>query len=162
MIEINHNKILESLGCGGYLLTAGNAEKANTLTVSWSGTGVFWNKPVIIVPIRKSRFTHGFIEQEKQFTICVLEKEKQHLLHIFGTKSGRDVNKYEISDTRLADAKQIRGQIIDEAGWHFECKVIYQCDMDITAVDSGIKTGFYSDGDAHTLYFAEIITAYKL
>ena len=39
------------------LLTAGNAEDFNTMTISWGGLGTIWNKPVATVYVRTSRLT---------------------------------------------------------------------------------------------------------
>ena len=44
------------------LLTAGDKEKFNTMTVSWGGLGTIWGKPVATVYVRKSRYTHEFME----------------------------------------------------------------------------------------------------
>ena len=43
------------------LVTAGNADSFNTMTISWGGMGTIWNKPVATVYVRTSRFTHEFI-----------------------------------------------------------------------------------------------------
>ena len=37
------------------LVTAGNQEKCNTMTASWGGAGVLWNKPVSFIFIRPQR-----------------------------------------------------------------------------------------------------------
>ena len=34
------------------LLTAGSAEKFNTMTISWGGLGTLWNKPVVTVYVK--------------------------------------------------------------------------------------------------------------
>ena len=38
------------------LVTAGNKEKANTMTVSWGGVGVLWGKNVAFIFVRDSRY----------------------------------------------------------------------------------------------------------
>lgn len=49
------------------LLTAGNSEKFNTMTVSWGGVGILWNKNVATVYVRKSRYTLEFIDKFDHF-----------------------------------------------------------------------------------------------
>ena len=44
------------------LVTAGNKDAFNTMTVSWGGLGTLWGKPVATVYIRTSRYTHDFVE----------------------------------------------------------------------------------------------------
>ena len=45
------------------LVTAGNEESFNTMTISWGGLGTLWGKPVATVYIRGSRYTHDFVEK---------------------------------------------------------------------------------------------------
>ena len=49
------------------LLTAGDKENFNTMTVSWGGLGTIWGKPVATVYVRKSRYTHEFMEDNDYF-----------------------------------------------------------------------------------------------
>ena len=46
------------------LITAGNEDNFNTMTASWGGLGVLWNKNVAFTFIRPSRYTHEFTEKE--------------------------------------------------------------------------------------------------
>ena len=49
------------------LVTAGDKEKSNTMTVSWGGTGVLWGKNVVFIFIRESRYTKDFIDNGEFF-----------------------------------------------------------------------------------------------
>ena len=57
--EINPNQIcdntFELIGKDWALVTAGDKEKFNTMTVSWGGVGIMWNKPVAFTFIRPQR-----------------------------------------------------------------------------------------------------------
>lgn len=50
--EINPKEIVESpfklIGDDWALVTAGDREKFNTMTISWGGVGIMWGKPVVI------------------------------------------------------------------------------------------------------------------
>ncbi len=46
------------------LITAGNEEATNTMTASWGGLGVLWNKPVAFAFVRPTRYTYEFLERE--------------------------------------------------------------------------------------------------
>ena len=54
------------------LVTAGNKEKANTMTVSWGGVGVLWGKNVAFIFVRDSRYTKEFIDANEFFSITFL------------------------------------------------------------------------------------------
>ena len=49
------------------LITAGTAERCNTMTASWGGLGVLWGDPVATIYIRPQRYTKEFVEREELF-----------------------------------------------------------------------------------------------
>ena len=46
------------------LLTAGDKESFNTMTVSWGGMGTLWGKPVVTVYVKLCRYTYGFMNEK--------------------------------------------------------------------------------------------------
>ena len=50
------------------LITAGTAERCNTMTASWGGLGVLWGEPVATVYIRPQRYTREFVENGGDFS----------------------------------------------------------------------------------------------
>ena len=79
------------------LITAGNLTKYNTMTASWGGFGILWNKPVCYVFVRPSRYTFEFMESNAGFTLSFFPKEYRKALNILGSKSGRDLDKVKLS-----------------------------------------------------------------
>ena len=65
MNEISPNALsktpFEMIGKDWMLLTAGNSDKYNTMTASWGGLGVLWNKNVVFAFVRPQRFTFDFM-----------------------------------------------------------------------------------------------------
>ena len=54
----------EAIGKDWMLVTAGTREKSNTMTASWGGVGVLWNKPVafsFLRPLAGQRWTNFII-----------------------------------------------------------------------------------------------------
>ncbi len=74
------------------LLTAGDEKKSNTMTASWGGAGVIWNKNVVTVYIRPQRYTKEFIDANETFTVSFLPETYRKALNICGSISGRDVD----------------------------------------------------------------------
>ena len=66
--ELNQN-VFSMIGEQWMLVTAGTAERCNTMTASWGGLGVLWGKPVATVYIRPQRYTLEFVEREDCFTL---------------------------------------------------------------------------------------------
>ena len=50
------------IGSEWMLITAGTEEKYNTMTASWGGAGVLWNKNVVTCYIRPQRYTKEFVD----------------------------------------------------------------------------------------------------
>ena len=57
------------------LLTAGNEDNFNTMTISWGGLGTLWGKSVATVYVRTSRYTHDFMDSNGYFTVSFYPKE---------------------------------------------------------------------------------------
>ncbi|MEG0693079.1 MAG: flavin reductase, partial [Oscillospiraceae bacterium] len=109
------------------LVTAGTIESYNTMTVSWGGVGVLWNKDVATIYIRPQRYTYEFIEKNEFFTISILPEDYKKALTFCGKFSGRDYNKAkEAGITPMA----LDGCVsFDEARLVFVCKKLYHSDI---------------------------------
>ena len=65
-IEIAANDIegntFTQIGKDFMLITAKKGDKINTMTASWGGLGVLWNKNVAYIVVRPQRYTKEFID----------------------------------------------------------------------------------------------------
>ena len=78
------------------LVTAGNSDKFNTMTVSWGSMGELWGKDSVTVYIRPQRYTEEFMNSNDHFTLSFYPLDKKQAIHgICGSKSGRDVDKVD-------------------------------------------------------------------
>ena len=68
------------------LVTAGNIDRFNTMTVSWGGLGFIWGKPVVFAVVRHSRYTFEFMEKQDYFNCQALEEGYRKALTLCGTK----------------------------------------------------------------------------
>ena len=64
----NPKKTLEVLGKKLALVTAGTEYDFNMMTIEWGGFGSIWGKQVATVYVRKSRYTHEFMDKNDYFT----------------------------------------------------------------------------------------------
>lgn len=152
---------MEHLHKKGAFLTVKADNKVNTMTISWGSIGFEWNKPIFTVLVRKSRYTHQFIEKSGEFTVSIpVDDSMKEALAFCGKESGRDVNKFEECNLKVEEGKEINVPVISECGLVYECRVVYKQDMDINLLDEEIKKAKYSDGDIHTIYYGEIVGCY--
>jgi flavin reductase (DIM6/NTAB) family NADH-FMN oxidoreductase RutF len=146
---------------GGAFLTVKAGNDLNTMTIGWATIGFVWNKPVLMVAVRDSRFTFGLMERAADFTVSVPSGSMHDAVMYCGTKSGRDVNKFEACELKIAAAQKTVTPIIDTPGLHFECSIILKSPMDPDLLlPSFLK--LYPEKDFHTLYFGEIVEVYEL
>ena len=67
------------------LITAGTADKFNTMTASWGGVGYLWHKPVAYLFIRPERYTHEFVEANDRLTISFFPESQRRALQLCGS-----------------------------------------------------------------------------
>ena len=56
------------------LLTAGNKQESNTMTISWGGVGVLWGKNVVYVFVRDSRYTKESLTLTREISSWYVKK----------------------------------------------------------------------------------------
>ena len=155
-----YDLLLKNISRGAFL-TVANEDRINTMTIGWGSLGHLWGKPILMVMVRKSRFTYQLIEKSNEFTVSLPgENQLKKELSDCGRNSGREVNKFEVCGLTPLEGKTIKTPIIGEALLHFECKVVYKQEMDSRELNNKYMDRWYSDDDYHTMYYGEILTAY--
>ena len=145
----------------GAFLTVKAGDAVNTMTIGWATIGVVWRKEVFMVAVRDSRHTYSLIEKSSDFTVTVpTDASSKEALVFCGTKSGRDYDKFSECNLRTRKAVAVESPVIDVAGVHYECKIIYKSAMNSTDLDEKLDK-LYPAKDYHTLYFGEILACYE-
>ena len=135
------------------LITAGDEQKTNTMTASWGGLGILWNKPVSFAFIRPTRYTYEFTEREEGYSLCFFDESYREALKLCGTVSGRDRNK--IAEAGLTPRYEDGIPYFDEAETVLLCRKIAVQDMDPAGFIDPAAAGFYNN-DYHRVYTGEI------
>lgn len=157
----NLEKAMKYLHNQGAFLTVKYGDKVNTMTISWGNIGFEWNKPILTVMVRKSRYTHELIEKSNEFTLSIpLNNDLKKALAICGTKSGRDIDKFSEANISLKAGRTSFTPVIAECELHYECKIVYKQDMGTQFINEDIVKSCYGDGDYHTFYYGEIVDCY--
>jgi flavin reductase (DIM6/NTAB) family NADH-FMN oxidoreductase RutF len=139
------------------LITAGNLGSFNTMTASWGGFGILWNKPVAFVFIRPQRYTLGFIEKQEYFTLSVFNEEYRDILNICGSLSGRDTDK--IAETGLVPVEtNNKGVFFQQANLYMECRKLYHDRIKPeNFIIREVNRKNYRNNDHHIMFIAEIV-----
>jgi flavin reductase (DIM6/NTAB) family NADH-FMN oxidoreductase RutF len=151
---------IEKMADDWALITAGTAEKFNTMTASWGLIGHLWNKPVAVCFVRPQRYTFEFMEAADTFTLSFFDENYRDALNICGTLSGRDVNKVEKAGLTplVLDTNSIS---FGEARMIIECRKIYADFFNPEKfIDAKIPAEIYPTNDFHKAYIGEIINVW--
>jgi len=148
----------KNIGKDWLLISAQKDGVVNTMTASWGGVGVLWNKNVATIYIRPQRYTKEFVDNSDYFTLTFFDKYKPEL-GILGKKSGRDGDKIKEVGFSVTDVENqptfTQGKMV------MVCKKIYadtikpECFM-----DEKIDSLMYPERDHHTMYIGEVISIY--
>ena len=149
------------LARGGLLLAAADAQgKPNAMTIGWGTVGIIWGKPIFVVLVRPSRFTHALIEISGDFTVNVPTPQIADKVAYFGAVSGRDHDKFRDKGLTTTAGKKVKSPIIEECAIHYECRVVHKNDVIPGELAGDIRTRAYRNGDFHRIYFGEILAVY--
>jgi len=155
-------EIFRVFGTQNALITAGDEQGCNTMTIGWCQLGRLWNVPVCTAYVRPERYTYQFMENQEYFTVSVFPADQKQTMIYCGTQSGRDVDK--IKECGLTVRYGAGGApFFEEAEWVLVCKKIYVQDMSESCVlDSGIVMPFYGEaGGWHRIYTGLVVEAYS-
>ncbi|MEW5845782.1 MAG: flavin reductase [Bacteroidota bacterium] len=142
------------------LILAGSKEKHNSMTASWGGFGILWNKPVAFIFIRPQRYTLQFVEQNEYFTLNFFDEKWRSALELCGSKSGRDIDKTKAAGLSVSNLQSAIA--FNEARLVIECRKLYIDDIKPeNFLDKGIIEKHYPKSDFHRLFIAEISSVYK-
>ena len=148
------------LADGGVFLSVGG-EKPNTMTIGWATMGYLWKKPVFVAMVRPQRHTYALLQQQGSFTVSVPTKNAlKGELAFAGSKSGRDVDKFQGHGLTALPAQTVSAPIVGECGLHFECRVLLTQDMTGDRMDLGVRESCYPREDYHVMFFGEILDCY--
>lgn len=97
-----------------------SAGKANPITLGWTmfASG---SPPMMAIAVAKGHYSVKAIEHSKCFTIAYPSARMAKDALFFGTRSGRDTDKFAQSDCRTEPAKQIDSLLLTDAVANFEC-----------------------------------------
>lgn len=143
------------IGKDWMLITAEKEGKVNTMTASWGGLGVMWNKNVAYIVIRPQRYTKEFVDNSDSFSLTFFDNSFKDTLSYLGTKSGRDENKIEKSNLTLVHDNNI--PYFQEANISIFCKKLFAQEYRPESfIDQELNEKIYPNVDHHTLYIGEI------
>lgn len=154
------DNMVKAIGTDWGLLTAGDENSCNTMTISWGQVGVLWNLPVATIYIRPSRYTLDFVEKTGRYSVSFLDpKQYRKQQNLLGTKSGRDGDK--ITEAGLTVTLLDGVPAFEEAHLVLVCRTLHWQDLDPAGfVDPSLDERHYPGKDYHRIFIGQIEAAY--
>ncbi|MCJ7675724.1 MAG: flavin reductase family protein [Sedimentisphaerales bacterium] len=99
--------------------------KANPVTLGWTmiASG---DPPMMAIAVAKTHYSIKTIRHSKCFTIAFPSAEMADAALFFGSKSGRDTDKFADFDCRAVPAKKVDSVLLADAVANFECSLEWQ------------------------------------
>jgi flavin reductase (DIM6/NTAB) family NADH-FMN oxidoreductase RutF len=99
--------------------------KANPVTLGWTmiASG---DPPMMAIAVAKTHYSIKTIRHSKCFTIAFPSAEMADAALFFGSKSGRDTDKFADFDCRTVPAKKVDSVLLADAVANFECLLEWQ------------------------------------
>jgi len=139
MQEIDRNKAFELASPFPYVLavTLDKRERPNIIGLSW-WTFTSWSPLMIAISVGHERYSHECLKHHGEFALCFPSEEQAKDAWLCGTRSGRDVDKFQLTSFKPVPAKKIKPPLIEGSTVAYECRVA-------KSVDTGDHTLFIAD-----------------
>jgi len=124
---INMSKVMWKPGTFVYpipavMVSCGNMEKSNIITVAWTGI-LNTNPAMVYISIRPERHSYDLIKETGEFAINLTNRELAYATDWCGVKTGSKVDKFKEMSLTKEEAKLIACPLIKESPVSIECKV---------------------------------------
>jgi len=141
------------------LVTAGDKDDFNTMTISWGSMGTIWSMPTVTVYVKPIRYTHDYMEKSDIFTVSFFDEKYKRDLSILGSKSKRDCDK--LSLTGLNPTFLDNGITFEEAKLTLVLEKIYSQDFSTDTMLKKVIDNYYKTEEPHTMYVGKVIDIIK-
>ena len=124
------------------LVSCGNMEKPNLITIAWAGT--INSDPVrVSISVRPERYSYGLITESGEFVINLPTQKILRAVDWCGVKSGRDVDKFKEMGLTAVPGSAVSAPVLAESPVNLECRVFQTIPLgshdlflaDVVAVD---------------------------
>lgn len=124
------------------LVSCGEGESANLITIAWAGT-VCTQPPRVSISVRPTRHSYGLINESGEFVINLPTTTLAKAVDWCGVKSGKDVDKFAAMGLHTAPASKVGCPLLAESPVNLECRVFQRIEL-----------------GSHDLFLAEVVQVY--
>lgn len=112
---------------------------SNIITISWIGI-VCSKPPMLSISVKPERYSYDIIKKAGNFVVNLTGEDQLHAADYCGTKSGRDVNKFDELNLTEVKSEIVSSPMVGECPVNLECEI-----------RQSLKLG------SHEMFIAEIV-----
>jgi flavin reductase (DIM6/NTAB) family NADH-FMN oxidoreductase RutF len=146
----------------GVLCTvADGVGKQNVLTLGWGLFGPHYvqDRPIMVIAVTPRRFSWRFLEAGPDFVIAVPDDRLRSGVELCGTASGRDLDKFAAAGLTPVPSLQVSAPSVAECPLNIECRIYCRVQPPHMLLTPSHRTRPIAE--QHTIYFAEVLGAYR-
>ena len=122
------------------LVSCGNMEKSNILTVAWTGI-INTNPARVYISVRPERYSYNLIKETGEFVINLTTEKLAYATDWCGVRSGAKFDKFKEMNLTKEKGEFVSAPLIKESPVSVECKVIEE-----------------KNYGSHTMFLAEVLS----
>ena len=103
-------------------------EKANIITVAWTGT-ICSDPAMVYVSVRPERYSHDIIRDTGEYVINLVDGKLTRSMDYCGVKSGRDMDKFAQCHLTAVPSLTVQAPSIGESPVCIECQVTQMIEL---------------------------------
>ena len=104
------------------MVSLGDMEKSNIITVAWTGI-INTNPAMVYISVRPTRYSYNILKEKKEFVINLTTEKLAYATDWCGVKSGKNVDKFKEMHLTKEKANIVKCPLIKESPVSIECKV---------------------------------------
>lgn len=124
------------------VISVGIGKSANLITLAYVGK-VCLDPPIIAIGINTERHSFKLLDEHGEFVVNYPTIDQLKEMDYCGTRSGRDVNKWEQLGLNKEKGEEVQVPLVKEFPWNMECKVVNK-----------LKLG------SHVCFFGEVVAVH--
>ena len=119
------------------LVTVGNGDEANVLTIAWTGI-ISTNPPRLYVSVRPTRHSYKLLKESGEFVVNVPSADMVRAVDFAGIYTGAKLDKFKKCNFTKCESKCVKAPTIAE------CKIALECRV-FEVIESGTHHVFLAD-----------------
>ena len=104
------------------IVSVGDMEKSNLLTVAWTGI-LSSDPPRTYISVRPSRYSHAILTEKREFVINLTTEKLAYATDYVGIYTGAKVDKFEKCHLTKAESAVVAAPTVAESPIALECRV---------------------------------------